>query len=264
MQTTFITSITAIALNTFRESVRNKILYSVLLFAILLVAISALFGSVTLGDKVRVVKDFGLFSVSFFGAIITMINGVTLLNKELKQKTVFNILSKPVSRTEFVCGKYFGLVLTGLTLVTLMGVSVMIFVAFLEGKVDFLLLQAIFFTYLEVFIIASTVMFFSSIVVTTTLTGLFTFATYIAGKSISYLSYFLKESNESYNQTLAVIIKIFDTVLPDLSSLNIINSIVYGQSTTLTHAINATTYSLLYSTTLLILSILIFRKRDLI
>lgn len=193
-----------------------------------------------------------------------MINGVTLLNKELKQKTVFNILSKPVNRIEFICGKYFGLVLTGLTLVTLMGTSVIVFVAFLEGRVDYLLFQAIFFTYLEVTIIASVVMFFSSVVVTTTLTGLFTFATYVAGKSISYLSYFIKESEEGYNPTLAVLVRIFDTILPDLSSINIINSIVYGQSATLTHATYATAYTLLYSTTLLALSALIFQKRDLV
>ena len=102
----------AIALNTFREAVRNKILYSVLAFAVLLVAISALFGSVTIGETQRVIKDFGLFALSFFGAISTIICGVSLLNKELKQKTIHNIISKPVARWEFIVGKYLGLSLT--------------------------------------------------------------------------------------------------------------------------------------------------------
>ena len=76
----------AIALNTFREAIRNKILYSVIFFAAFLVLISALFGSVSIGDKIKVIKDFGLFSLSFCGAIITIISGTNLLNKELKQK----------------------------------------------------------------------------------------------------------------------------------------------------------------------------------
>ena len=78
--------ITAIAYNTFREAIRNKILYSVLLVTAAIVIISSIFGAVSIGDQVKVVKDFGLFCISFFGAIITIVAGVSLLNKELKQK----------------------------------------------------------------------------------------------------------------------------------------------------------------------------------
>ncbi|MCC6953509.1 MAG: ABC transporter permease subunit, partial [Deltaproteobacteria bacterium] len=96
--------ITAIALNTFREAIRNKVLYSGFLFVALLIAGSALFGSVSVGSQIKVIKDFGLFSLSIFGAIVAVAIGVNLLNKELKQKTIYNILSKPVERWQFIVG----------------------------------------------------------------------------------------------------------------------------------------------------------------
>ena len=91
-----------IALNTFRELVRGKTLYGVIFTSAIIVAISALFGSVSVGDQLLVVKDFGLFSVSFSAVVFAVITGASLLHKELERKTVFNILSKPVNRSEFV------------------------------------------------------------------------------------------------------------------------------------------------------------------
>ena len=131
--------ILSIALNTFREAVRNKILYSVVFFAALVVGAAALFGRVTMGDPVKVIKDFGLFSLSFFGAVITIITGVTLLGKEIKHKTVYNIISKPVDRWQFIVGKYFGLFFTVASLVTLMGLGFVLFVSIYEGKFNSLM-----------------------------------------------------------------------------------------------------------------------------
>jgi ABC-type transport system involved in multi-copper enzyme maturation permease subunit len=131
--------VSAICLNTFREALRNKILYSVLFFAVLLIGISAFFGAVSIGQQEQVIKNFGLFSLSFFGAIITILSGVSLLSKELKQKTVYNILSKPINRWEFILGKYLGLTFTVCLLVALMGIGLVIFVACFERRVDWLL-----------------------------------------------------------------------------------------------------------------------------
>jgi ABC-type transport system involved in multi-copper enzyme maturation permease subunit len=256
-------NITTIALNTFREAVRNKILYSVLLFAALLVGISALFGSVTLGDQIRVVKDFGLFSISFFGAILTIVSGVSLLSKELKQKTVYNILSKPVHRAEFIVGKYLGLTLTVAVLVTIMGAGLLLFAGYMEGKADWRLCQALFFTYLELAVVAAVTIFFSSLVVTPTLTGLFTMATYLAGRSISYLSYFIEEGT-SHSPQIAGIVKVFDLVLPDLTRLSVADTITQGLPIDPYHTGAALLYTLAYSTTLLLLAAVIFSKRELV
>jgi ABC-type transport system involved in multi-copper enzyme maturation permease subunit len=99
------TKLYAIAINTMREAIRNKLLYSILLFAVLVVAVAALFGSVSIGDQMKFVKDFSLMSVSLFGVAIAVMLGVSMLNKELGRKTIYNILSKPVARWEFIVGK---------------------------------------------------------------------------------------------------------------------------------------------------------------
>ncbi|MCC6932275.1 MAG: ABC transporter permease [Deltaproteobacteria bacterium] len=255
--------IVAVALNTFREAVRNKILYTAFFFALIVVIISALFGSVSIGDDVKVIKDFGLFALSFFGTVITIIAGVNLLNKELKQKTVYNILSKSVYRYQFILGKYLGLLLTVAMLVGLMGIGLMIFCLMMEGRIDYLLLQGIYFTILEMAIVAAIAIFFSSIVITTTLTGLFTLAFYLAGRSINYLKEFMPEG-EYYNPLLQKIVNIFDFILPDLSRLNHVNDIVYNVAVPTNILLSATVYTCSYAAISVTLAILIFEKRELV
>ena len=256
--------IIAIGLNTFREAVRNKILYSIILFAGGIVLVSSLFGAVSIGDQVMVIKNFGLFSISFFGAIITIVSGVNLLNKELRRKTIYNILSKPVSRWQFITGKHLGLTATVWLLVILMGIFVIGFSAAFEGKVDWLMFQAVFLTLLEVTIIAAITLFFSSLVVTTTLTGLFTIATYIAGRSIQYLTYFTTKLDDSTgNVILKKTATVLDYILPDLSLFNSNNQIVYGEAISLQNIGLATAYSFSYSAIVLILASIIFQKREL-
>lgn len=252
----------AIALNTFREALRNKILYSVLLFAIVIVGVSALFGSVTIGSQINVIKDFGLFSLSFFGAVITIISGVSLLNRELKQKTVYNILSKPVKRWQFIVGKHLGLTLTVSVLVTIMGMGLMCFVSIMSGELDLLILHGIIFAIMEVTVVAAVCIFFSSLVVTTTLSGLFTLGTYVTGRSIAYLKYFTTEG-DNYDPALAPVVSALDMVLPDLSLFNFANQLVYGVTPQLADIGVAAVYALTYSACALTLAALIFAYREL-
>lgn len=256
-------NIIAIALNTFREAFRNKILYSVVFFALILVAISAFLGSVSIGSQIHVIKDFGLFSLSFFGVVITIISGVSLLNKEIKQKTIFNILSKPVQRWQFILGKHLGLSLTVSILVSLMGLALVFFVACFEGQIDWLMFQAITFILFEIVVIAAVTIFFSSIVITTTLIGIFTLATYIAGRSIEYLSYFLN-SDEGTNPALSFLVRSLDYILPDLSIFNITNTVIYGIPASAEHTLQALCYCLFYSAALLVCATVIFEKRELV
>lgn len=252
----------AIALNTFREAIRNKILYSVVLFAAIVVGISAFFGSVSIGSQEKVIKDFGLFSLSFFGALLAILSGVSLLNKELKQKTIYNIMSKPVQRWQFILGKHLGLMMTVHVLVALMSIALVGFLGLLEGRIDWLLFQAVGFVLLEVCIISAVTMFFSSLVVTTTLTGLFTLGTYLAGRSIGSLSYFM-DGRGGYHPALSGLVKVLNCILPDLSLFNINDAVVYGNQVSLAHFGYAAVYSLSYSTIALLLAALIFSRREL-
>jgi len=252
----------AIVINTYREAIRNRILYTVLLFVVLLIAASTFFGSVTIGDQAQVIKDCGLFSLSFFGAIMTIITGVSLLNKELKQKTIYNILSKPVARWQFVLGKHLGLSLTVSLLVAVMGFGLFAYLVALEQQTDWLLFQGVAYAMMETTVIASVVIFFSSMAVTTTLPGIFTLGTYIAGHSIDYLKFFVGQNAHSSFFT-RFLVDIASWILPDLTIFNANESIVYGHSLGAAQAGYAFLYCLAYSGAALSLAAIIFSKREL-
>lgn len=249
----------AITLNTFREVIRNKILYSVLLFGVLVIGGSAVFANVSVGNPVNVIQDFGLFSLSLCGAILSIVSGVNLLNKELKQKTIYNVLSKPVERWQFVVGKFFGLGLTVSLLTALMAVALVILLA-AYGGAELRLFQALGFVLLEVWIISAITIFFSSVVITTTLTGLFTIGTYIAGHSISYLTYFLEMRD--LPRPVMGLVKFLDIVLPDLSLFNVNDLVVGGIDISASRFLFALLYTAGYSGVLLVLAGVIFRRRE--
>src|SRR5438874_3000370 len=102
----------AIAVNAFRESVRDKVLYNLVLFAILLIGASYLLGQLTAGQDVKIIKDLGLAATSVFGLFIAIFIGIGLVSKEVERRSIYSLLSKPVSRAQFITGKYAGLVLT--------------------------------------------------------------------------------------------------------------------------------------------------------
>ena len=183
----------AIAHNTFREGLRSKVAYSLLALAAGALGVALLFGSVTIGGELSVVKDFGLFSLSLFGTLLAVTSGVNLLNKEIQRKTIYNILSKPVARWQFIIGKFLGLCLTIFPLNTLLILGVVALCFSLEGRLDLMLLVPYLFSLLEVTVIAAVVIFFSSFITTPTLVGILAFATYLAGHSIQYLQHFFAD-----------------------------------------------------------------------
>src|SRR5574337_680488 len=126
----------AIALNTAREAVRNKVLYSIVFFAVLLVGMAGVVGAASVGDKMKFVKDFSLMSISLFGVMMAVLLGVNLLNQELGKKTIFNILSKPVARWQFIIGKFLGLFATLIGVVMLMCAALIVLIRLLDGHVD--------------------------------------------------------------------------------------------------------------------------------
>src|SRR5512140_2896397 len=108
----FLPRIIIIARNTFRETVRDHILYNLILFVLLITASAIFLGELTAGQEARVIVDLGLSAVLIFGTFISIFVGVSLVWKEIEKRTVYSIFSKPVRRGEFIIGKYLGLCLT--------------------------------------------------------------------------------------------------------------------------------------------------------
>src|SRR5438046_3883923 len=104
--------LSAISFNTFREAVRDRVLYNLILFVLLLVASAPLFGEVSIGLEKIILVNVGLSAISLFGIIIAIFIGIGLVSKEIEKKTLYTILSRPVRRWEFIAGKYLGLLLT--------------------------------------------------------------------------------------------------------------------------------------------------------
>src|SRR6188508_1847596 len=101
-----------VAVNVFKESVRDKVLYNLVVFAVLLMSASYLIGELTAGQDVKIIKDLGLAAISIFGLLIAVFIGVGLVWKEVEKRSIYSLLAKPITRAEFLLGKYLGLALT--------------------------------------------------------------------------------------------------------------------------------------------------------
>ena len=249
----------AIALNTAREAIRNQILYSTLFFAAVVIGLAAIFGSVSMGNPAKFVKDFALMGISLFGVVIAVVVGVNLLQKELGRRTIFNILSKPVVRWQFVIGKFLGLCATLGLIVSIMCMTLVTLLALYEGKADWGLVLASGTALLELIVVTASALFFSSIVVTPTLAGLFTAATFVAGRSAGYLQYFLENEYSAGTQFTA---RFLYWLLPHLHQFNIADKVVHGSHIDPAELAMLAVYAFAYTGILLVLSVAAFSRRE--
>jgi ABC-type transport system involved in multi-copper enzyme maturation permease subunit len=177
-----ISRLTAITLNTFREAVRDRVLYNLILFVLLLVASAPLFGQISIGMERLILVNVGLSSISLFGVIIAIFIGIGLVSKEIEKKTLYTILSRPVRRWEFIVGKYLGLVMTLVVNTALMTAGFYIALMITNGlhKTDSLLLVAIYFTVLQFLIVTAITLLFSTFS-SPIFSAIFAFALFVIG-----------------------------------------------------------------------------------
>src|SRR6267154_1136557 len=125
----------AIAINVFRESVRDKVLYNLVLFAMVLMASSYLIGQLTAGQDVKIIKDLGLSATSIFGLFIAVFIGIGLVSKEVERRSIYSLLAKPIHRYQLLIGKYCGLVLTLAVNVAVMSAAIYVVLAYMAWGV---------------------------------------------------------------------------------------------------------------------------------
>ena len=262
----------AIAVNVFRESVRDKVLYNLVLFAILLIGASYLLGQLTAGQDVKIIKDLGLASASAIGLFIAIFFGIGLVTKEVERRSIYSVLSKPVTRTQFVIGKYLGLVLTLLINLSVMVVAFYAVLLYLDlttldgakaaweaPALDPRMLKAFALIGVELMLITATAIFFSTFS-SPFLSVAMTFAVYIIG----HFGEDLKNINSIVKSVvLPYITKAVYYVMPNLSALDVKSAVVHGLPVSGTSMMLATASCMLYIATLLVGSIVIFSRRDL-
>jgi len=253
--------VATIAFHTFKESVRQKVLYNLVAFALLLICAAILFGSISVGVERIILITLGLTSISVFGLLIAIFIGIDLVSKEIERRTIYNILSKPVTRVEFILGKYLGLLLTLLVNTAIMTVGFYGALFYQEralGLGDLVFLGAIYFILLQLAIVVGVAVVFSCIS-TPVLSAVFTFCLYVIGNFSADLRAFGQESRSVLLGTMSDILYY---ALPNFGDFNVISQVAHAQKIPGYLWLGNSLYALLYIAVLLGMAVLIFEERE--
>ena len=250
----------AIARYTFFEAVRNKVLYSIVFFAVVLMGLAVVLGSASIGQDERIVKDVGLFAISFFSDMIAIFLGVTMVYAELERKTVYNLLSKPIQRPTYFIGKYLGMCLTLSVQVLFMGAVLTALIYFRGDSLPVSYFYALFLTWLQCLFVASVALFFSSFS-TPYVSGFMTLGLWMIGNLIQELAGYLPSMKESL---VKPVLSVVTHVVPDLNLLTLTTQVTYGIEVPLAYVFQVSLYILAYLVAFLLAGTFIFQRRDFI
>jgi ABC-type transport system involved in multi-copper enzyme maturation permease subunit len=264
-------AIRCVAIAVFRESVRDRVFYNLVLFAVLLVGASILIGQLTAGQDVKIIKDLGLSATAIFGLFIAIFVGINLVSKEVDRRSVYPLLAKPIRRAEFIAGKYAGLQLTLLANTLVMTVALYAVLFFLSRDVpervqaawdapalDPALLKAIALIYLHLAVVTAVALFFSTYS-SPLLSAIFTLGVYVVGQ----FNADLKGFDRIVESPAAVAVaKACYYVLPDFSRFDVKLAVVHGLPVSAGYMAVTAGYAALYVAALLFGAVVIFSRRD--
>jgi ABC-type transport system involved in multi-copper enzyme maturation permease subunit len=259
--------ILAIAGNTYRENIRDKVLYNLILFALIMILSSLALGQLTLGNESKVIIDLGLSGISIFGMLIAIFIGISLVYKELEKRTVYALLAKPVHRHEWILGKYLGLLFTLLVNIAVMTVGLalaMLYTGGIQAGGYARLLPAVYTIFLSLALITALALLFSTFS-SPALSAVFTFFLWVIGHFGADLRSFAELTKSA---SVTWLCRVLFYVLPNFSTFAILDSRSIIRSTGYFQSIDpwaiawATMYCAIYCAFLIALGISIFMRRD--
>ena len=264
-------AIAAIAINVFRESVRDKVLYNLVLFAILMMGVSYLLGQLTAGQDVKIIKDLGLSAMLVFGLFIAVFIGISLVAKEVERRSVYSLLAKPIHRYQLILGKYVGLTLTltiNIAIMTLAFYAILAYTAWgidpvVQGvreapALDPALLKAIGLILIELLLVTAIALFFSTFS-TPMLSAALTFGLFLAG----HFSTDLRSFDQLLDSpTVVRLARGLYWVLPNLGQFDVKSEVVHGQPVPMGYIALTACYAAFYTTMLLTMATYVFSRRD--
>ncbi len=257
----------AIARNTFRENIRDKVLYNLILFALIMILSSIALGQLTLGHEDKVILDLGLASISVFGVLIAIFIGIGLVYKELEKRTAYVLLAKPVHRYELILGKYTGLLFTLLVNLAIMTAGLQLTLLYHGGigTIGHLnILPAVYMIFLSLALVTALALLFSAFS-TPALSALFALFLWVIGHFGNDLEAFGELTKSAAAKWICGVLYY---VIPNFSNFQIIDSGNIMQNAAFYEPINyaavlgATLYCILYCTVVVSLSVAIFMRRD--
>jgi Cu-processing system permease protein len=251
-----------VAWNTFREAVRDRVLYNLVFFALLMIASAILVGQISIEIEQIVIVNLGLSAISVIGLLMAVFIGVGLVSKEMDKRTLYALLAKPVRRWEFLLGKFGGLLLT-LTVNTA-AMAAGLFVALLYVKHplergDAMVLVGVYFILLKLALVVALALLFSCYT-TPLLAILFTAGLYVAGL-------FVNEMRTVRSDAMSAALRTFLTwlsyLLPNFENFDVMSSVAHGRAIPAMLALQNTAYTLVYGTIVLAAAAAIFSRRNL-
>jgi ABC-type transport system involved in multi-copper enzyme maturation permease subunit len=249
----------AIAANTFREAIRDRVLYLLLAFALLMIGSSILLSLLTVGSREKIIIDLGLTAISLFGVLTSIFLGVGLVFKEIDRRTIFTIVTKPVQRAQFILGKYLGLCLTIGVNLAVMTAGFYLLLAW-EGFAHARLLAAIVLTLFELLVVTALAILFSSFS-TPILSALFTLSCFLVGR----LSWSLRLLEERIASGLGkAVCEALYWALPNLDRFNLRTEVVHNLPFDPAEVLFAMAYGVGYAALLVAAACLAFERRDFI
>ena len=264
-----------VAVNVFKESVRDKVLYSLVVFAVLLIGASYLIGQLTAGQDVKIIKDLGLASISIFGLLIAIFIGIGLVWKEVERRSIYSLLAKPLTRRDFVLGKYLGLVFTlGVNVVVMTGafyavLAVMAWVTPPEIRAgwpapaaDPAMLKAVLLIFIELLLVTAIALFFSTFS-SPFLSAVLTLGLWVIGHFNSDLRSLDSTLASTLNSPMAAAAaRGLYYILPNFSAFDIKAQVVWAQPVPLSYVGLTVLYGLVYVAFVLVGAVAVFARRD--
>jgi ABC-type transport system involved in multi-copper enzyme maturation permease subunit len=251
-----------VALNTFREAVRDRVLYSLVFFALLMIAAAILVGQISIGIEDTVIVTLGLSAISMIGLLIAVFIGVALVSKEIDKYTLYALLAKPVRRWEFLLGKFGGLVLTLAVNTAAMALGLLVAMLYVKHSLersDASVLVAVYFILLKLALVVALTLLFSCFT-TPLLAILFTVGLYIVGLYVQELR---DLPFDMMSRSMSSLTKWLSYVLPNFENFNVMALAAHGRAVPGALIVQNTLYALLYCTIVLTTAAAVFSRRNL-
>jgi ABC-type transport system involved in multi-copper enzyme maturation permease subunit len=252
--------ILSIASITFKEAVRQKVLYIFLFFTAIIIGMTNMLSFFQVGVQVSVVKDIAITFILLFGWFIAIFLGINQLPKEVEKKTIYTTISKPVHRFQFILGKYFGAVFTVFVALLPMAIETLIIVAIYDKGISFGVLRAIFFVFFEVGVIISFVILLSTFAPTSINIAASILIVVLGHIKVQYFGYYIQKQT---SVIIKAIMKVVYYLVPNLESFNFREALVHDVSVPPIYYLEVLGYGILYVAFALLLTILIFRRKEL-
>jgi ABC-type transport system involved in multi-copper enzyme maturation permease subunit len=251
-----------VAWNTFREAVRDRVLYNLVFFALVMMAAAVLVGQISIGIEQIVIVSLGLSAISVIGLLIAVFIGVALVSKEMDKRTLYAVLAKPVRRWEFLLGKFAGLLLTLAVNTTAMAVGLFAALLYVKHGLergDASILVAVYFVLLKLALVVALALLFSCYT-TPLLAILFTAGLYISGLFVKELRNF---QSDTMSQAVQTGLHWLSYLLPNFENFDVMAAAAHGRAISAALILQNTAYAALYCTVVLAAASAIFSRRNL-